>query len=73
MCAVDLNLDDHLAVCTIQTVEGTILATTFIGGGQEINGFRKSAPFRRMKDSSTGAGGRESIPLRATDLPGKET
>jgi putative transposase len=41
MCAVDLNLDDHLAVCTIQTVEGTILATTFIGGGQEINGFRK--------------------------------
>ena len=40
MCAVDLNLDDHLAVCTIQTVEGTILATTFIGGGQEINGFR---------------------------------
>ena len=31
----------HLAVCTIQTVEGTILATTFIGGGQEINGFRK--------------------------------
>ncbi|HEX6479070.1 MAG TPA: transposase [Ktedonobacteraceae bacterium] len=41
MCAVDLNLDHHLAVCTIQTVEGTILATTFIGGGQEINGFRK--------------------------------
>jgi len=41
ICAVDLNLDDHLAVCTIQTVEGTILATTFIGGGQEINGFRK--------------------------------
>jgi hypothetical protein len=35
MCAVDLNLDDHLAVCTIQTVEGTILATTFIGGGEE--------------------------------------
>ena len=41
MCAVDLNLDDHLAVCTIQTVEGTCLSTTFIGGGQEINGFRK--------------------------------
>jgi transposase len=41
ICAVDLNLDDHLAVCTIQTVEGTILATTFIGGGEEINGFRK--------------------------------
>ena len=41
ICAVDLNLDDHLAVCTIQTVEGTCLSTTFIGGGQEINGFRK--------------------------------
>jgi putative transposase len=41
MCAVDLNLDTHLAVCTVQTVEGTILATKFIGGGQAINGFRK--------------------------------
>ena len=41
ICAVDLNLDDHLAVCTIQTVEGTILATRFIGHGREISGFRK--------------------------------
>jgi putative transposase len=41
MCAVDLNLNEHLAICTIQTVEGTILATTFIGGGREISGFRK--------------------------------
>jgi len=41
MCAVDLNLHEHLAVCTIQTVEGTILATTFIGGGRRISGFRK--------------------------------
>ncbi|MFL5704549.1 MAG: RNA-guided endonuclease TnpB family protein [Ktedonobacteraceae bacterium] len=41
ICAVDLNLDTHLAVCTVQTVEGTILATTFIGGGHEIAGFRK--------------------------------
>ncbi len=38
MCAVDLNLNEHLAICTIQTVEGTILATTFIGGGREISG-----------------------------------
>jgi predicted site-specific integrase-resolvase len=31
---VDLNLDTHLAVCTIQTAEGTILATKFnIGSG----------------------------------------
>ncbi len=41
MCAVDLNLNEHLAVCSIQTVEGTILATTFIGGGRRIAGFRK--------------------------------
>src|SRR5216684_3484802 len=41
MCGVDLNLNEHLAVCTIQTVEGAILATTFIGGGRRIAGFRK--------------------------------
>ncbi len=41
ICAVDLNINEQLAVCTIQTVEGTILATKFIGGGREINGFRK--------------------------------
>lgn len=41
LCAIDLNLGDNLAVCTIQTAEGTILATTFLKGGHEINGFRK--------------------------------
>ena len=41
ICVVDLNMNEHLAVCTIQTVEGTILATRFIGGGREISGFRK--------------------------------
>ena len=41
MCAVDLNLGEQLAVCTIQTVAGTILATKFIGGGRRISGFRK--------------------------------
>src|SRR5712692_5215640 len=41
ICAVDLNLNEHVAVCTVQTVEGTILATKFIGGGREISGFRK--------------------------------
>lgn len=34
ICAVDLNMNEQLAVCTIQTVEGTILATRFIGGGR---------------------------------------
>ena len=42
ICAIDLNLGEHLAVCTVQTVEGTILATRFIGGGREIAGFRKN-------------------------------
>jgi putative transposase len=41
ICAIDLNLGEPIAVCTIQTVEGTILATQFIGGGREISGFRK--------------------------------
>jgi IS605 OrfB family transposase len=41
LCAVDLNLDGHIAVCTVQTAEGTILSTRFIGGGRAISGFRK--------------------------------
>ena len=40
ICAVDLNLDQHIAVCSVQTVEGTILATSFIGNGTEIAGTR---------------------------------
>ena len=41
ICAVDLNLEEHLAVCTVRTVEGSILATTCIGGGRRVNGLRK--------------------------------
>jgi len=41
ICAVDLNLDQHLAVCSVQTVEGTILATSFIGNGTAIAGTRR--------------------------------
>src|ERR1700704_2973237 len=41
ICSVDLNLDQHLAVCTVRTVEGSILATTFISGGRRVNGLRK--------------------------------
>jgi len=29
ICSVDLNMNEHLAVCTIRTVEGSILATRF--------------------------------------------
>src|SRR5437016_9533537 len=38
ICSVDLNITKHLAVCTIQTVEGTVMATRFIGGGKELHG-----------------------------------
>ena len=41
ICAIDLNLDHHLAVCTIQTAEGSTVATTFLRGGKRVNGFRK--------------------------------
>jgi len=41
ICAVDLNINENVAVCTVQTVEGTILATKFIRGGKRIYGFRK--------------------------------
>ncbi len=41
ICAIDLNMDGALAVCTIRDVEGSVLATKFIGSGQRANGFRK--------------------------------
>jgi len=67
ICAVDLNLGDHLAVCTIQTVEGTILATRFIGGGQKISGFRKKQLGRiarnRSKTGLLAKGEQENIDL----------
>jgi putative transposase len=43
ICAVDLNLGEQIAVCTVQSAEGTILATCFLGGGDAVNGFRKMA------------------------------
>ncbi|GER89614.1 hypothetical protein KDW_37760 [Dictyobacter vulcani] len=41
ICAIDLNLDHHLAVCTIQTADGSTVATTFLSGGKRVNGRRK--------------------------------
>jgi len=41
ICAVDRNINEHLAVCTVQTIEGTVVATRFIGGGKQLHGFRK--------------------------------
>ncbi|GCE12234.1 hypothetical protein KTT_20930 [Tengunoibacter tsumagoiensis] len=41
LCSVDLNFGENLAVCVIQTAKGTPLASTFLKGGKELNGFRK--------------------------------
>jgi IS605 OrfB family transposase len=41
ICAVDLNLDGAIAVCTVQTAEGSTIATRFISGGRAVSGFRK--------------------------------
>jgi hypothetical protein len=41
ICAIDLNINEQLAVCTIRDVEGSTLATRFIGGGQRVNGRRR--------------------------------
>ncbi len=41
ICSVDLNITKHLAVCTILAVEGTVVATRFIGGGKQLHGLRK--------------------------------
>jgi putative transposase len=41
ICAVDLNINEQLAVCTIRDAKGSTLATRFIGGGQRVSGFRK--------------------------------
>jgi transposase len=67
ICAVDLNLGEQIAVCTIQSVEGTILATRFIGGGREISGFRKRQLGRiarnRRKTGIIAEGEQDNVPL----------
>jgi len=52
ICAVDLNLDHHLAVCSVQAVDGTILATSFIGNGTAVSGCRKKLLGRIARNRS---------------------
>ena len=52
ICAVDLNLDGAIAVCTIQTAEGSTIATRFIGGGRAVSGFRKQQLGRIARNRS---------------------
>jgi IS605 OrfB family transposase len=42
VCAVDLNINDALAVCTVQAADGTVVASCFIRGGRELHGRRKT-------------------------------
>jgi putative transposase len=42
LCAVDLNINDALAVCTIQQTDGTVVASRFLRGGDALHGRRKS-------------------------------
>ncbi len=41
VCAVDLNINDALAVCTILNADGTVVATRFIRGGRKLHDRRK--------------------------------
>jgi IS605 OrfB family transposase len=52
LCAVDLNMNDALAVCVILTADGTALATRFIRGGGELHGRRKSLLGRIARNRS---------------------
>ncbi len=52
ICAVDLNINEHIAVCTVRDVEGSTLATLFIGGGQRVSGFRKKQLGRIARNRS---------------------
>jgi len=52
ICAVDLNMDGTIAVCTVQTAEGSTLATRFISGGPAVSGFRKKQLGRIARNRS---------------------
>jgi IS605 OrfB family transposase len=41
ICAVDLNINDSLAVCVILESDGTVVAVKFIRGGEKLHDRRK--------------------------------
>jgi putative transposase len=51
-CAVDLNINDSLAVCTIHKADGAVVATRFIRGGRELERRRKRALGRVARNRS---------------------
>ncbi|MGZ3628874.1 MAG: RNA-guided endonuclease TnpB family protein [Ktedonobacteraceae bacterium] len=52
ICAVDMNIDGRIAVCTVQTAEGSTLATRFMSGGTAVSGFRKQQLGRIARNRS---------------------
>ena len=61
ICAVDLNINDNLAVCKILKADGTQIASRLIGGGASSSGRRKRALGRvAKKRSKTNSGPREN-------------
>ena len=52
ICAVDLNINDCLAVCTIHSADGAVVATLFIRGGRELQHCRKRALGRVARNRS---------------------
>ncbi len=67
LCSIDLNITEHLAVCSIQTVEGTVVATRFLGGGKQLHGLRKRQLGRvarnRSKTGLIAEGERDNVAL----------
>jgi len=53
ICAVDLNMDGPIAVCTVQTAEGSTLATRFMSGGPAVSGTRREAAWTDCTQSQT--------------------
>ena len=41
LCAIDLNINDALAVATVQRADGTVVASRFFRGGDELHDCRK--------------------------------
>jgi IS605 OrfB family transposase len=70
LCAVDLNINDALAVCTVQRVDGTVVASRFFRGGDELHGRRKSLLGRiarnRRKTGIIAEGEPDNVALWAT-------
>jgi putative transposase len=73
LCAVDLNINDALAVCTVQRADGTVVASRFVRGGDALHGRRKSLLGRiarnRRQTGLLAAGERDNTALWAKVRP----